>query len=154
MTRTPTNIAVTPLDLSEIAAKATEAINDDPARYRLNPPKEGNTLAAEVWATWGIVETAEGVYLLNNEGGGPAEPLGDESAFFDLFYKTLDRDGKPVNFGVLPFASFEIDVHGLRALATGEPVNLAEFIRSFGSRLEQNYRVWLKALESAGQVAK
>lgn len=139
--RTPTNIEVTPLDFSEREADALEVVRKTyPDATHVNFEKVG------------IVRTNEGIFALCTEGVGSADPISEDNPLIvDVSHETRNPDGKGGTFGAMPCVTLSLDAEGAEQYATGEPVNLAEFVRTFGNRLHQNYEGWRRTLEAATQ---
>lgn len=133
--RTPTNIEITVLDLSALEVEAFKQL-----------PKEEYPKATRCRVgskPHGIVETPKGVYALCNEGVGNGPITDDDKYEIDL-YAEYDGGG-----WCMPVMSAKVNAEELKKLATAEKVNLADFIRQFGARLEANYHNWYKELEKA-----
>ena len=102
--------------------------------------------------TYGYVDTADGMFVLDKDGVGASDPLKDgEKMFIQLHastYKNAEHEG-PHTFDISPSVVIQLTPVAIQQRATGETVLLHDFIRKFGSRLESNYRVWKNALEAA-----
>lgn len=148
--RTPTDILVTPLDLS---AQGEEA------RVWLNKHREidGKPMVIEVDVEkFGIVETPNGeIYALGTEGVGPDSPISDDNPLsVSVWIRKTEADPAKAEFiSMFPSAQFKLGPDEVRNLATGEPVNLADWVRTFGSRLDGNYEGWRKLLVQATKAA-
>jgi hypothetical protein len=134
---------VTPIDLSSLEAEAAEW----KTKHNEIDGKPPVTKAGAGWK-FGIVETPQGVYALCDEGVGPVAPVTAENTLTVEFYDKSD----PNMLAMFPFGTAELDDQDLLALPQGEPVNLEEFIRTFGSRLDGNYASWKQTLERAQAV--
>ena len=140
--RTPTDIEITPLDLTSRKEDALTFVREN---------KEPKATEA-TFMSWGIVETPQGIFALCTEGVGPGDVITDEAPLvIDVNYRIDNPDGKGGSFSAFPVASFTLNDEEVREFATGEPVNLAEWVRTFGNRLEVNYEGWRRALEAAMQ---
>jgi hypothetical protein len=134
---------VTPLDLSEVEAKAMEWLN----KHREIDGKSAVT-KMEASPTWGIVDTPNGMFALCTEGVGPDHPLSDEKPLTVEFFVRGYADQSEGSFiSMFPSCSQALYPDDLRPYATGEPVALHDFIRTFGGRLEANYSGWKRLLE-------
>jgi len=102
--------------------------------------------------TYGYVDTADGMFVLVNEGVGASDPLkDDEKMVIELYastYENAEHEGS-YTFGMFPTVGIQLTPVEIQQRATGETVPLHDFIRKFGSRLESNYRMWKNALEAA-----
>lgn len=91
------------------------------------------------------------LYSICTEGVGyvisDSEPL--ELNFHGSYY-ARDEDGEinpsSHSFDILPFVSAELYPDDLKCYPVKEEVDLADFIRSFGARLENNFWTWFKEL--------
>lgn len=94
---------------------------------------------------WGYVETPAGVYALCDEGVGSTDPVTPETRLEIDVYGRREA-GHKLMFSMSPFCTISLNEEELRALPVTGEENLAEFIRTFGDRLELNYAGWRKAL--------
>ena len=65
-------------------------------------------------------------------------------------YHVYNEDGE-INpnshtFDMFPFASIELDNEELKSYPVKEEVDLADFVRTFGARLESNFWLWYNTL--------
>ena len=132
--RTPTKVMVTVLDLTPIEPQAFKVMNKG---------QFPDAISASVGhKPHGIVETTRGVYALCEEGVGNANPITEGNKYeVDFYAKTKDGGY------CLPAVIASLNVDELKQLATPQRVNLADFIRTSGARLESNYTQWRKVLE-------
>jgi hypothetical protein len=138
MTRRPTTIEVNLIDVTGLEEQALTAVPQD--RF------PGATHIRAGWTPLGFVRTERGVYALNNEGVGPCDPISDDNPFVvDLYAER--REGKRVNCWAYPAVEAKLTVQDLESLATGERLNLADFVRAFGARLDSNYERWRRVCE-------
>lgn len=104
------------------------------------------------------------LYTICTEGVGPDGGVSNDDPLFIEFHgsyyvreeSTLeDLLGRPVpgeikpgshTFDCMPFASTTLTSDEIRVLPILEEVDLADFIRSFGARLENNFWAWFKVL--------
>lgn len=151
--RTPTRVVVNVLDLTEVndelAAQLVVQKEKDPERW------EG-TDTLKVTLTWGVVATPRGLYALNTEGVGPAHPVTDEEPLKLEVYTEGHTDEDVETFGMFPVGTVDLGPDRLRELQGRvgrhqdvEEVNLRDFVRTFGDRLDQNYEQWRRTLEVA-----
>ena len=122
------------LDLEELNGKALELARKEDPDY----------IKARNDGPWGIVETARGLYALRHEGIGPKDPVTDEKPLEILFYREKEN-----RMALLPFADAKLTADELRELPVEKEMDLAEFIRTFGDRLERNFWMWAKVLAKA-----
>jgi hypothetical protein len=147
--RTPTTIEVTPLDLSDVEAEALNYLRAH-AQTDRDLGKDDVKMPSKVGISpaWGIVERPDGaLYALCSEGVGPDKPITDERPLLvDVFVESYESDDSEF-ISMFPACQSKLTPAQLRKRATGEPVNLAAFVRTFGSRLDANYEQWRKLLE-------
>jgi hypothetical protein len=85
---------------------------------------------------YGIVRTDGGTFLLTGEGEGCAIPIESKVDFIDV---EASMGRYTINNPVLEVG---ITVDNLKELPIKETVSLDKFIRTFGSRLEENFKEW------------
>lgn len=95
---------------------------------------------------WGYIETPKGLYLIDYEACGPG---GCEDALTDLgneidlpLYRKMDGA-----FDMASTMSIKIDAGFVRGLDKIGEENFADFVRTFGDRLESNFSNWNRHLE-------
>jgi len=150
--RVHTNIEVTPLDLSDAEESALKYLRAH-AQADIDLGKENVRMPSAVrlgWK-WGVVDTPVGLYALCTEGVGPDKPISDENPLeVEYFIEAYESDPEGSHFiPMFPACQSKLTLDELRPRATGEPVNLETWVRSFGARLESNYDGWRKLLEQA-----
>ena len=101
----------------------------------------------------GFVEMPKGLYALSSEGIGPGDPITEDNPYKVPFYARTKTE-KGWKGSCFPACYEALSPGDLWGLATGEKVNLADFIRAFGARLEGNYEAWREVLETAGQLVE
>lgn len=134
-TERSSNVMVTVFDGKKIGAAAKKELGD-----KLKPEA---TLSTQY--TYGYVKTKKGTFVLCSEGVGDSTPIEKEASIIELARSDIMCIGP----------SFEVKVnaknlHEFPVLS--EKVNLANFIRSFGSRLESNFETWNRFLVNAEPV--
>lgn len=92
----------------------------------------------------GIVDTPGGLFILNVEGVG-AGPLADAD---EIEFNGYAHSGRTTS--MTPVGSWTTTAAEVRKLATGTRINLAEFVRVFGHRLDSNYRILAREIRLAG----
>jgi hypothetical protein len=151
--RKPTEIEVTLLDLTDCEGEALKYVRAHAETDRsLGKADVKMPKGMRVGEKWGIVEVGGEVYALCTEGVGPDRPITDEKPLVvDMFVTGYEEDveGGPVFIEMFPKCSVKLTPEMLRERATGETVGLAEYIRSFGARLDGNYESWRSLLEGA-----
>ena len=132
-TRKPSTVMVNEVNLSVELAKALTAFN-----AKLKPGAE--KAKAMTTRTWGFAEAKNGdIYALCNEGVGS---FIDERRRLSIeLYAEYDH-----SFSIFPDLILQMDRDEFTKLPIVRRVYLHNFIRSFGSRLEDNYSDWQKAL--------
>lgn len=131
------NVVVKVLDLSKLEQEAFD--------YLKRKNIEESYTRCESRFNWGIVETSNGLYALCDEGVGPGKPITEEHPLFLEFHGKSDQ-----SFSLFPIVGSSVNDKELKELPVKEEKNLANFIRTFGSRLETNFNEWNSTLENAG----
>ena len=147
-TRTATSITVQPIRLVELEAHALAYVLEGSELRPALSPKATECKAGH--APHGFVETPKGLYALCEEGVGDGPITKGHKYNVDFYPGGHDESGKGRWFSMMPQCTIKLDPDELKALAEGEPVNLADFIRVFGHRLDQNYEDWRRTLGSTG----
>lgn len=133
--REKSNITVSIVDLSAPLAQATEAYNED-GHKATTMSIRGTSL--------GYVQTHAGLFCLCTEGVGDSKPITEDNpAEVELYPEYAGGSG------MMPAGNLKLTDTELIMLPVKDERPLEEFIRSFGSRLEGNYRDWLHALRKA-----
>ena len=169
--RTSTNIMVTPLDFTAYLTTLVAARRSD--EWAKNHPDEAPIDGADVMHKWGFVLLPDGgLYLICREGVGYPLKAGDKFDFEVTFERiktttepliptwlsgdqdSLDDSTKEREVRTHTFFSDNISltVEQIKAWPTQDPVNLKDFIRQFGDRLERNYRANRKTIEKLLEV--
>lgn len=95
---------------------------------------------------WGYVETPKGIYLLDYEACGPGgseDPLTPEGNKVKLpLYRTMESA-----MDMTARVSIDVDADFVRGLEKVGEENFADFVRTFGDRLESNFSNWNRHLE-------
>ena len=106
--------------------------------------------------TIGLAIGVDGLYLINTDGISYG-PLVDTRTL-QFWYKVPSThttpDGKPMRS--IMYQNFSLSADNIHQMATGEAVNLSDWVRVFGRRIEDNYeicRIRLEKGEAAGSVA-
>lgn len=120
------------LDLSDHLAQAL-------AYAQENQPEEGWTKASFHGGPYALATAKDGTeYLIDTEGVG--FPLDDQPVQFDVFLST------ETSFSMFPSVVSSMTREEIHAAATGETVDLADHIRTFGARLDRNHHLWYDLL--------
>jgi len=140
--RTPTDVLVNVIDLSGLMPSAVEKLK------QLFP--DSTVLGADP-GRWGYVMVNHDMYALCDEGVGPVFPIRHEDPLsvdvWGEYQGKTPKEGRRIDF-IAPIA-ITMDDDDIRALPVLEQVNLAQFIRTFGHRLDSNYEQWRRLLEQA-----
>ena len=125
-------------DMSDLEAEARAF------RQRTNPA----CYEAKVqWGPWATVTKNGRLYAICSEGVGyevsDAEPF---EAEFTGRYSTPDEPNRHL-FDVMSFATVELTPAELIGYPVTKEVDLADFIRTFGDRLESNFWSWYDELK-------
>lgn len=144
--RKPTNIVVQPIKLDGLETQALAYVLESGVlRKALSP----NATACKAgFAPHGFVETPRGIFALCSEGVGPSTPITETDKYIIEFYPEHFKDGHGF-ISMMPQCSMKLGPAELKELANGDHINLADFIRSFGGRLDDNYENWRRILTEA-----
>ena len=138
--RTPTEILVHHINLDKLEAEALAFVHEEGELRKAIAPDATECKAG--FSPYGFVNTPKGLFALCSEGVGDG-PITDEDPYVVSFYPRTSRSG-----WILPACEAKLGPSAIRELADGTTSNLAEFIRSFGARLDNNYESWRRTLES------
>lgn len=153
-------VTVSVLDLSTLEAEALEY------RRKTHPD------CYEVGVYGGKIAVAKSkeaghLYAICTEGVGPEMGVTDDDPLYVEFHGSYYKRGPAYvwtdisgevheypgeilpnrhSFDVIPFASATLTPEELLSYPVIEEVDLADHIRSFGARLEQNFSLWYKTL--------
>jgi hypothetical protein len=126
-------IEVRVLDFSNLEADAAKM-------YGESHP-ELNNIETRVHHKWGYVETPKGFFVLNNEGIVFTDPLSDDDPIhLDIHGEWDGEEEGHRSCSFLPILVATFGKSDLDKYHSDSKVDLAEFIRTFGSRLESNYK--------------
>jgi hypothetical protein len=135
------NVVVEVLDLSEIQAAALAYAND-----RLDDGNEPWDEVSTYGGAYGRAFDSDGnMFILNTEGVGGSKPVSKEHPVFIEFHASRKTDEGTVGT-MLPVATAEMHRTDFANVEVMKEVNLADFIRSFGARLESNFDSWNRVL--------
>lgn len=141
--REKTDIIVKILDLAPLFQQAIDIYKES----HPNTDAVGMTTPFEI----GFVELDNGdLYALDSDGCGPANPINDQVRMsFDLFLDIPKKADGTISLQVAPVMTANLNRIQIRSLPVKREVDLSEFIRTFGSRLETNFREWRDKLSPA-----
>ena len=130
--RKPTSIEVELLN--------REQLDQDALDFYLGDYPDSKVIKMSPAFYYGIVRTPNGIYGLCSEGVGSDKPITKENPMTLSFYSHKEQsDGVLGGSSMFPVVSLSMYGDALEKHIGNEKVNLADFIRSFGSRLESNY---------------
>jgi len=132
------NVEVTLIDLSDECEKSL------PKFQQHNPD------IARIYhvGQFGFIETTDGLFALNDDGVGDTDPITDTNPLQIGICAEYNREGKK-SFDAFPQWIVKLTPDDIRRFA-GEKQNLADFIRTFGSRLQTNFEKWNDFLSRKG----
>ena len=136
--RTATDIMVQHIKLAGLEAKALAFVHEAGDLRKAISPDATECKAG--FGPYGFVETSRGLFMLNAEGVGSG-PVTDDDPYVISFYPST-----PNSFAIMPACSMKLGPADIRELADSTRTNLADFIRSFGERLDRNYHNWRQTL--------
>ena len=123
-------------------------LNEVYRQYKNHPThseKYEDLVGFQYYAKLGYVPTTKGIYLIDTEGCGPGgyeKPCTEENRVPIPLYGKF----KGNKIGILPIAEMTISKEDILDLPVKRVVNLADWVRKFGHRLEDNFRNWDKHL--------
>lgn len=149
--RKTTDAEVTLLDLSEVEACALTFLREKAERDGTDMPS-----SVKVGYRWGCFGCPDGsLYALCDEGVGTAKPITDDDPLVvDVYVDGYEGQKSGSFISIFPAASVNLGPDRVRQYRTGERVNLAEFIRTFGARLDSNYESWRRKFVAEGVVGQ
>ena len=116
----------------------TPAIEEAYAQFE--KPEDWNGVGFHTNFKWARASTSEGTFIVNSEGVGAEDPISEENSLEIGLYKTFPEEEKKVQ--IFPSIWAVLNLKDVEDLPVEEEVNLKDFIRSFGRRLETNFRAW------------
>ena len=125
-------ILVNILDLSKDRAEATKTCKS---------LKDKNCIDIKTLCEFGYIETPTGIYSLNSEGIGGKFPVTKKNPLEIDLYGKYDENGE-ISADAIPCMLLKIDNEDIKKIPVLKQVNLGDFIRSFGVRLESNFNEW------------
>ena len=98
---------------------------------------------------YAIAEKAGRHYMICDEGVGSRTPMEEEHSVVRWFREEIDPNtGKTVSFDIIPVMESRGTYEDfLEETSVKEEVSLDKFVRTFGSRLEQNLGTWERFLK-------
>jgi len=130
MSERKSEVMVAVLDFTEIEGKAAVAYAE--------AHSELSNVSAKVNHKWGIVETPRGIFMICDEGVMSIHPLSKEHPTTIQISMEYEREGKEI-IDLLPAYTLNVTDEAIPEIPVVEEVNLSDFIRRFGSRLECNF---------------
>jgi hypothetical protein len=138
MKREFTNIPVTVPDCTELLKQATE-------QYRQENPQRPITGFRTAFGSLGYVTTKTGdLYVIDRDGTGPEDPVTDNDPLeLNLYPEFAPNPDGSTSVAMMPAYAVALKKSDILAMPiTGESEDLSEFIRMFGRRLEENFKLW------------
>lgn len=126
------------LDLTGLLEKATRFLQD-----KVSPEITG----AQTLGNFGLIRTEAGWRILNSEGVMSEILRDDEDGICYHIPVYHECDG---GFSVVPSCNLYLSLEELLEIPVSELIPVTDFIRSFGHRLENNYRLCATALNNDG----
>ena len=131
--RNPTGILVHRFHVPKVV------LDDALAYLRESNPEMGKNYnrVEPGWTPLGYVKIGDDIWIINNEGVGEVEPATeDQPHAIELFGHAGG------SHSIFPVVGINLTPELVLPLPVDEVVDLADHIRSFGSRLDANVRVW------------
>lgn len=136
-------ITLTRLDFSRLEEVARRQCNKH-RQIDAQPLYTEMHVTPREWAM-ATVPGAGDVYVLNSEGVGPDKPVTEQHKLVVALHgSTKTENGE--SFSMFPDMEATMSLAELTPFMTEETVDLADFIRSFGGRLESNFWLWHRTL--------
>lgn len=129
--REKTDVVVKVLDFSELETQAAE-------KFAEAHPEHKN-VTAKIHHKWAYVETPSGTYVVCDEGVMNVKPVSKEHPVVLDVCVEYDGESGGRAFPMFPAYTMNLTDEFIPEIPVSGEVNLADFIRSFGSRLESNY---------------
>lgn len=134
-------VIVSVLDMSSLMADALKRLQET----------KPNAVAVKPISTWGIVATPRGIYALCDEGVGPNKPVTEENPLEVALYGEYQNENGSKSIDLVPVFNAKLRDKELVEFPVVDRVNLSDFIRSFGRRLEENFSIWNSVLSKASR---
>ena len=138
-TKRASDVMVKVIDLEKIIERDMDKLKE--IFNKQYPDTDQVLTGASAIGDHALVKVDNKLYMLNTEGVGSDIDLDDpeDSMTIELYAEMGESRG------MMPFVGLGIkDLEDIPL--KDEAVNLADFIRTFGSRLEENFRVWNREL--------
>ena len=126
------NVIVRKVDMTSVLDNALEywnKVKTEDTWERMDP-----------YSPIGIVDTTEGLYVLCEEGVGDNHAMKEDEPYSVELYGHSKAE-----FGIFPSCTAKVPESKFREMSYVE-VNLADFVRRFGHRLESNFNCWNRKL--------
>ena len=133
--RIPSNFEVEKLDFSPAQSQLQEI-------YKKSKNPTDGEVEIKPRYDCGIVHTKKGMFLLDTEGVIDINPLNGKDFNDVYFYATGTH-----SIDALPFTALRLNEANVGKFLSGEKIPLHEFVRTFGSRLENNYDQCVRHLQ-------
>lgn len=154
--RVPSLIDIEVLDLGPLYEQAVaHYVAQDPQRAQWDRERLSR-LRIRTECRWGrLVLEDNSMYVLNEKGEGPREPLSDRVCAFVSLYAEMKAAGEdPGYFEAKPFCKVAVDRGGAASFRSVGIVALEDFIRQKIPEMEEAYEAWLGLLRTSVQKAK
>lgn len=154
--RSPSLIDIEVLDLGPLHEQAVRHYLSLAVERADWPPEKRARLRIRTECRWGRVLLAdEALFLLNEKGEGPREPLSHTvRANVALYAELLAGGGDPGYFESKPFCLVQIDRDAAATFRALGLVALEDFIRAKIPEMQAAYLEWLALLRKARDRAK
>jgi hypothetical protein len=143
-TRQASKYTVNLVDFTPLNEEAKEFVNQSRGE------DEQATACRHSWHL-GFIETGKGLFILDNDGVGTNHPITADKPYTLEFYSerthTTGEGKEATALSMMPSCQMKLSDEDIRGHATGDTKPLDEFIRTFGSRLDDNYCTWERLLD-------
>ena len=123
--------------------------------YDIKKLIESSSFGSDKYTTYGtdnklaIIEGTKAVFILDQDGCGTLhKSLNDE---MEIQLRKVREDNC---FNVMPDSIIKCSIKEVISDTTYEEVEIKDFVRKFGSRLESNFKIALRTLNEIGLDAK
>jgi hypothetical protein len=102
--------------------------------------------ALKIDYTYALATRGSATYGICTEGVGSEVPLDNDGNGLVVDWRGENKTETGYSFSMFPVARYSFDLDDLAEFETGTTVDLADFVRTFGGRLESNFWAWYRLL--------
>lgn len=142
--RKESGIVVEVLDTTTIRNVAAEIFRKGYPELCEKKKADGYTLKITT-ETIARCKRPDGVYVLTSDGIISSKPIKGKNTFSMSFHAS-HKTATKTEAAMFPFACSAVDLEEIEGMPVLETIPLEKFVRTFGGRLEENYRGCLELL--------